>query len=40
MYAVIDPDCANKGYSLKFWWESLSIGKLCGYKYYYSRMSN
>ena len=39
-YAVIDPAEASKGYSLKFWWEALALGKLAGWKYYYSRISS
>lgn len=40
LYAVIDPDYANKGYSLAFWWQGLSYGKVAGWKYYYSRISS
>ena len=40
VYAVIDPEHANKGYSLRFWWECLSIGKVAGWKTYYSRISS
>lgn len=40
LYAVIDPDYANKGYSLRFWWQCLSVGKVGGWKYYYSRISS
>ncbi len=40
LYAVIDPDYANKGYSLRFWWQALSVGKVAGWKYYYSRISS
>lgn len=39
-YAVIDPNEASKGYSLIFWWEALALGKLAGWKYYYSRISS
>ena len=39
-YAVIDPKEASQGYSLKFWWECLSAGKVAGYRYYYSRISS
>jgi len=37
---VIDPDYANKGYSLRFWWQALALGKVLGWKYYYSRISS
>lgn len=40
LYAVIDPDYANKGYSLRFWWQCLAVGKVAGWKYYYSRISS
>jgi hypothetical protein len=40
LYAVIDPDYANRGYSLRFWWQALSVGKVAGWKYYYSRISS
>ena len=40
LYGVIDPDHASKGYSLKFWWNLFAIGKLGGWKYYYSRIDN
>lgn len=40
LYAVIDPDYASKGYSIRFWWESLLIAKAMGFKYYYSRLSS
>ena len=39
-YAVIDPNEASQGYSLKFWWELFAYGKLGGYKYYYSRITS
>jgi hypothetical protein len=40
VYAVIDPAYASKGYSIKFWWQCLAIGKSVGWKTYYSRSSN
>lgn len=41
LYGVIDPDYANKGYSLTFWWQCFALGKVIGgWKYYYSRVSN
>lgn len=40
VYGVIDPDYASKGYSLKFWWLCMAVGKACGWKTYYSRSSN
>ena len=40
LYAVIDPDYANKGYSLPFWWQCLSVGKVSGWRYYFSRISS
>ncbi len=40
LYAVIDPEYANKGYSLRFWWQCLAVGKVAGWKYYYSRISS
>jgi len=39
-FAVIDPAEASQGYSLKFWWEILALGKMAGCKSYYSRISN
>jgi hypothetical protein len=39
-FAVIDPEYASQGYSLKFWWESLGQAKVAGWKYYYSRISS
>lgn len=38
--AVIDPKEANQGYSLKFWWHLFAMGKISGWKYYYSRISS
>ena len=40
VYAVMDPDYASKGYSILFWWICMTIGKLAGWKTYYSRSSN
>ncbi len=40
VFGVIDPDYAAKGYSLKFWWQCVAIGKAAGWKTYYSRASN
>jgi hypothetical protein len=40
LYGVIDPDEASKGHSLKFWWNLFAIGKLGGWRYYYSRISS
>jgi len=37
---VIDPKEASQGYSLRFWWQLFSYGKLSGWKFYYSRISN
>jgi hypothetical protein len=39
-YGVIDPEFANKGYSLRFWWQCMAVGKAAGWKFYYSRISN
>jgi hypothetical protein len=40
LYGVIDPEHANKGYSLRFWWECFSMGIAGGWKSYYSRISS
>ena len=40
LYGVIDPSEANKGYSLQFWWNLFAMGKIGGWKYYYSRISS
>lgn len=40
VFGVIDPDYASKGYSIKFWWMCLAIGKAAGWKTYYCRSSN
>jgi hypothetical protein len=40
LYGVIDPQFANKGYSLRFWSTQFSLGKAFGWKCYYSRFSN
>lgn len=40
LYGVIDPCEANKGYSLQFWWNLFAIGKVGGWRYYYSRISS
>ena len=40
LYGVIDPSEANKGHSLQFWWYSFAMGKIGGWKYYYSRISS
>lgn len=40
VYGVIDPDYASKGYSIRFWWECMAIGKATGWKTYYARSSN
>ena len=40
LYGVIDPSEAGKGYSLQFWWNLFAIGKVAGWKYYYSRISS
>lgn len=40
LYGVIDPSEANKGHSLQFWWNLFAMGKIGGWKYYYSRISS
>ena len=40
MFGVIDPDYANRGYSLSFWWQCFARGKVGGWRYYYSRLSS
>ena len=40
LFGVIDPNEANGVYSLKFWWHCFNIGKVAGWKYYYSRISS
>lgn len=40
LYGVIDPSEANKGHSLLFWWHLFAMGKIGGWKYYYSRISS
>lgn len=40
LFGVIDPNEAKGGYSLKFWWHLFNIGKVAGWKYYYSRISS
>jgi hypothetical protein len=40
LYGVIDPDHSKKGYSLSFWWQCFAMGKISGWKYYYSRISS
>ena len=40
LYGVIDPSEASKGHSLKFWWNLFALGKVGGWRYYYSRVSS
>ena len=40
LYGVIDPSESNQGHSLQFWWNLFAIGKIGGWKYYYSRISS
>jgi hypothetical protein len=40
LYGVIDPEFANNGYSLKFWTSQFEMGKLFGWKAYYSRLAS
>lgn len=40
MYAVIDPEYAKKGYSLRFWWQLFSAAKLVGFHVCYSRITS
>jgi hypothetical protein len=40
LFGVIDPEYANKGFSLSFWWECFARGKIAGWKFYYSRISS
>ena len=40
LYGVIDPEEAGKNLSLNFWWQSFALGKVGGWKYYYSRISS
>lgn len=40
MYAVIEPEYAKKGYSLRFWWQLFSTAKLAGFHVCYSRISS
>ena len=40
LFGVIDPEYANRGYSLSFWWQCFARGKVGGWKYYYSRISS
>ena len=40
LFGVIDPEYANRGYSLAFWWHCFVSGQVGGWKYYYSRISS
>ena len=40
LYGVMDPAYAGQKYALKFWWNQFAIGKVGGWKYYYSRISS
>ena len=40
LYGVIDPDYAGKNYPFKFWWYQFALGKVAGWKYFYSRVSS
>ena len=40
LYGVIDPNESGKGHSLQFWWNLFAMGKIGGWKHYYSRISS
>jgi hypothetical protein len=40
LYGVIDPAESGKKHALKFWWGQSAIGKACGWKYFYSRITS
>ena len=40
VYGVVDPDVAGQRYALGFWWYQFALGKIGGWKYYYSRVSS
>ena len=40
IYGVINPEFKNKGLALNFWISQFSLGKLCGWRVFYSRLSN
>ena len=40
VYGVIDPSEAGNKHAMRFWWYQFAIGKVGGWKYYYSRISS
>ena len=38
VYGVIDPSEAGNKHAMRFWWYQFAIGKVGGWKYYYSRI--
>lgn len=40
LYGVIDPEEAGKGLAMVFWYHQFVMGKVGGWKYYYSRISS
>lgn len=40
LYGVMDPEEAGKGYALMFWYHQFVMGKVGGWRYYYSRISS
>ena len=40
LYEIIDPCETSKHYYLQLWWKMFAMGKIGGWKYYYSKISN